>query len=120
MRFTVDMCLTRNKRLINGWNIVGGVFAAVVKPLIQHGRASSKEHHSWPSHLHVQADLKADLKAVVRKILTLEWEEDKSHDKFAGCYCPCHSPREFRGCFGTSSGMERSLLVKLYRLKKPW
>ena len=82
MRLTVDMCLTRNNHLINGWKIVGGAFTASVKPLVQHGRASSKECHLWLSHL------QADLKAVVRKILTLEWEEDNNNDKFAGCYCP--------------------------------
>ena len=84
--------ITRNNRLINGWKIVGGAFAALVKPLVQHGRASSKERHSWPSHL------QADLKAVVRKILTLEREEDNNHDKFAGCYCPLPwSSRVFTG-----------------------
>ena len=41
---------------------MGGAFAASVKLLIQHGRASSKERHSWTSHL------QADLKAAVRKI----------------------------------------------------
>ena len=59
MRLTADIRLT-NSRLINGGKIVGGAFAASVKPLIQNGRASSKyfgEHHSWPSHL--QADLAA-------------------------------------------------------------
>ena len=60
MRLTADMRSTRNSHLINGWKIVGGAFAASVKLLVQHGRASSKyvgERHSWPSHL--QADLKA-------------------------------------------------------------
>ena len=40
--------------------MVGGAFAAPVKPLVQHGRVSSKyfgERHLWPSHL--QADLAA-------------------------------------------------------------
>ena len=58
MRLTADMRLTRNSRLISGWEIVGDAFAASVKPHVQHGRASSKyfgEHHSWP--LHLQADL---------------------------------------------------------------
>ena len=39
---------------------MGGAFAASIKLLIQHGRASSEyfgERHSWPSHL--QADLVA-------------------------------------------------------------
>ena len=43
-----------------GGKIVGGAFAASIKPLIQHGRASSKyfaECHLWRSHL--QADLAA-------------------------------------------------------------
>ena len=43
-----------------GGKIVGGAFTASVKPLVQHGRASSKylgERHSWLSHL--QADLEA-------------------------------------------------------------
>jgi len=35
------MRLTRNSRLKNGWEIVGGAFAASVKPLAQHGRAAS-------------------------------------------------------------------------------
>ena len=92
MCLKVDMCLARNNRLINGWKIVGGAFAASVKPLVQHGRATSKERHSWPSHL------QADLKAFVRKILTLEREEDNNHDKFAGCYCPLPwSSRVFAG-----------------------
>ena len=42
MRLTVDMRLTRNSHLINGEKIVGGAFAASVKLLVQHGRASSK------------------------------------------------------------------------------
>ena len=58
----VDMCLTKNNRLMNGWKIVGSAFTASVKPLVQHGRASSKEFHSWTSHL------QADLKTAVRKI----------------------------------------------------
>ena len=43
-----------------GGKIVCGAFAASIKPLVQHARASSKyfgEHHSWLSHL--QADLEA-------------------------------------------------------------
>ena len=72
---------------------MGGTFAASIKLLVQHGRASSKERHSWPSHL------QADLKAVVRKILTLEWEEDNNHDKFAGCTVLGHVPREFSRVF---------------------
>ena len=39
---------------------MGGAFTASIKPLVQHGRASSKyfaECHLWPSHL--QADLAA-------------------------------------------------------------
>ena len=56
------MCLTADVRLtrIVGLKIVGGSFAASVRSLVQHGRASSKyfgERHSWPSHL--QADLAA-------------------------------------------------------------
>ena len=67
-------------------------FAASVKLLVQHGRATSKEPHSWPSHL------QADLKAIVRKILTLEREEDNNHDKFTGYYCPLPwSSRVFAG-----------------------
>ena len=43
-----------------GGKIVCGAFAASIKLLVQHARASSKyfgEYHSWPSHL--QADLEA-------------------------------------------------------------
>ena len=60
MRLTADMHLIKNGRLIKGGEIVGGAFAASVKLLVQHGRASRKyfgERHSWPSHL--QADLAA-------------------------------------------------------------
>ena len=76
---------------------MGGAFAASVKLLVQHSRASSKEHHSWPSHL------QADLKAIVRKTLTLEREEDNHHDKFADCYCPLPwSSRVFVGVLALS------------------
>ena len=44
------------------------------------------EHQAGASF--VAVILQAELKAVVRKILTLEREEDNNHDKFAGCYCP--------------------------------
>ena len=60
MYLTADMRLTRNSCLINGWENSGRAFAASVKLLIQHGRASKQvfgERHSWPSHL--QADLEA-------------------------------------------------------------
>jgi len=60
MRLTADMHLTRNGRLIRGWEIVGGAFAASVKLFVQHGRASSMyfgEPQLWPSHL--QAHLAA-------------------------------------------------------------
>ena len=88
-----DLCLTKNNHLMNGWKIVGSAFTASVKPLVQHGRASSKEFHSWPSHL------KADLKAVVRKILTLEREEDNNHDKLLDATVLCHGPQEFSWVF---------------------
>ena len=55
---------------------------------------------------------------LVGKILTLEWEKGNNHDKFAVSLLKHatvlgHVPREFRGCFGTSSGTERPSLVKL-------
>ena len=55
---------------------------------------------------------------LVGEILTLEREEGNNHDKFAISLLKHatilgHVPREFSGCFGTSSGTERPSLVKL-------
>ena len=55
---------------------------------------------------------------LVGKILTLEREKGNNHDKFAVSLLKHatvlgHVPREFRRCFGTSSGTERPSLVKL-------
>ena len=63
-----------------GEKIVGSVFAASMKLLIQHSRASSKyfgEHHSWLSIY------KQIWRPLVGEILILEWEEDNNRDKFA-------------------------------------
>ena len=52
-----------------GGKIVGGAFAASVKLLVPHGRASSKyfgECHLWQSHL------QADLEAACRRDTNLE------------------------------------------------
>ena len=98
-----------------GGEIVGGAFAASIKPLIQHGRASSEyfgEHHLWPSHL------QADLAATCQRDANLgtgggqqPWQIRCQSSQ--ACYCPGHVPQSFRGCFDTSSGTERPSLVKL-------
>ena len=105
--------MPRNNRLIlNGWKIVGSAFSASVKPLVQHGRASSKEHHSCPSHL--QADLKA---------VTFTSRFEDTNLGTGGGQQPWQIYwmllsfvmflESFHWCFGTSSGMERPLLVML-------
>ena len=91
---------------------MGGAFAASVKLLVQHGRASSKyfgERHSWPSHL------QADLAAACQRDTNLETGGGQQPQQFR-----CQSsqalglvPQSFRGCFDTSSGTERPSLVKL-------
>ena len=95
-----------------GGKIVGGAFAASVKPLIQHGRASSKyfgERHSWPSHF------QADLAAACRRDTNLETggglqprQIRRQSSQALG-----HVPQSFRSCFDTSSGTERPSLVNL-------
>ena len=81
---------------------MGGAFAASVKPLIQHGRASGRyfeERHSWRSrHIYKQI-----WRPLVEEILTLEREEGNNHDKFAISlkYATVlgHVPREFSWVF---------------------
>ena len=70
------------------------------------------ERHSWPSHL------QADPEAACQRDTNLEREEDNNHDKFAVSLLKDttvlgHGPCKFCRCFGTSSGTERPLLVKL-------
>ena len=78
--------------------MVGGAFAASVKPFVQHGRASSKyfrESHSWPSRL------QADLEAACWRDTNLGTE---GRDKFAVSLLKHatvlgHVPREFSRVF---------------------
>ena len=79
---------------------MGGAFAASVKPLVQHGRALTK--YFGERHSHLQADLVAacqrhNLLSVISSMLL-------SLAMFL---------ESVRKCFGTSSGTERPLLVKL-------
>ena len=101
-----------------GGKIVGGAFAASVKPLVQHGRASSKYIGERGRHIYKQIWW-----PLVGEISTLEREEGNNHDKFTVSLLKHatvlgHAPREFCGCFGTYSGMERPSLVKLPRRKR--
>ena len=84
-----NMRLTRNSRLINGWEKAGGAFAAPVKLLVQHhiGRASSEyfgECHSWPSHLqtHLAAACQRDTN------LGTGEEQRPCCQSSQACYCP--------------------------------
>ena len=97
---------------------MGGAFAASVKPLVQHGRASSKYIGERGRHIYKQIWW-----PLVGEISTLEREEGNNHDKFTVSLLKHatvlgHAPREFCGCFGTYSGMERPSLVKLPRRKR--
>ena len=70
-----------------GGKIVGSAFAAPVKPLVQHGRASSEyfgERHSWPSHL------QADLAAACQRDTNLGTGEGQQPccQSSQACYCP--------------------------------
>ena len=86
-----------------GVKIVAGAFAASIKPLVQHGRALSKyfgDRHLWPSHL------QADLEAALRRAATMTNSLSFSSSMLLFL-------ESFRGCFGTPSGTEGPLLVKL-------
>ena len=54
MRLTADMRLARNSRLINGWEIVGGAFAASVKPNMAERQASTLESIIRGRHIYKQ------------------------------------------------------------------
>ena len=117
MRLTADMRWTR-KRL--GGKIVGDAFAASVKPLVQHARASSKyfgERHLWPSHLQaaLEAAYRRDNTNLGTGVGQQPWQSPQA------CYCPwpC-SLRVFAGVLALPQAQrdhytERPLLVKLPR-----
>jgi len=60
---------------------VGGAFAASVKPLVQHGRASKQV--LWRASFVAITFTSRSGGRLSERLLTLEREEDNNHDKFA-------------------------------------
>ena len=96
-----------------GGKIVGGAFAASIKPNMAGRQASILESVIRGHHIYKQI-----WRLLFGEILTLEREEGYNPDKFAVSLLKHatvlgHVPQKFRGCFDISSGTERPSLVKL-------
>ena len=102
MHLTADMRLTRNSRLISGWENSGRCFRCFFKTACstwQSVKASTLESIIRGRHVYKQI-----WRPLGGEILTLELEEDNNHDKFAVSLLKDatvlgHGPREFLQVF---------------------
>ena len=95
---------------------MGGAFTASVKPLVQHGRASSKYIGEHGRHIYKQM-----WRPLVGEISTLEREEgNNNHDSLLKHATVLgHATREFCGCFWHFLRHRETITCEV-TLKKAW